>query len=227
MSFQSTQQIERWGTMTADQAAREAAAGRADFFLAREAAAAATATFEEGEDVAPMEEDTEMNARLTAMYQRQFPHRPMRVLIEERPMYTKYNMVGAELYRTSRQQEQVYYGPPRAHSDPVTGTPLDYNHKLVVAQGMDARGRGEFQERLLQLDLEETMRYNRGSVYLATVDPALQRQQIEGMRAFARARAEQSGTRARRSADILFGGEDMLGGQHASRAFLLKEGGRG
>lgn len=205
-----------WAAMPVDAATREAAEGRGDFFQLRQAQVRSEALLPWGEDVATMEEDAEDVARLTSQYQRQFGQRPLRVLIEERPMYTKYNMVGAELYSVPRQQEQVYYGPPRA--DPVTGTPLDYNHKLVVATGLDSRGRGEFQERLQQLDLETTMRYNRGSLYLATVDPALQHEQVRGARAFAQSRMRES---APPSSDA-FGGGPALGGQHASRSFLLR-----
>lgn len=106
--------------------------------------------------------------------ERTFGDRPMRTVLEERPIHTKRNMVGTTFYNVPKQQSQVYYGPGidaqiMAKKD---GTPADLNAKLVVAN----ISKGEFQERLKQLDLEANMYYNRHG-YNGTIDRKMQYEQ--------------------------------------------------
>lgn len=103
--------------------------------------------------------------------QRTFGDRPLRTVLEERPMHTKRNFTGTGFYNPPKQQSQVYYGPSvdtqiEAKKD---GTPADFNAKLVMSN----ISKGEFQERLKQLDLESTMYYNRDG-YHGTIDRKMQ-----------------------------------------------------
>lgn len=110
---------------------------------------------------------------------RTFGDRPLRTVLEERPLHTLRNVVGTGFYNQPKQQSQVYYGPSiddgiEANKD---GTPADYNAKLVTA----TISKGEFEERKKQIDLESTMFYNR-SGYNGTIDPHTQRERDKSFR---------------------------------------------
>ena len=112
--------------------------------------------------------------------QRTFGDRVFRTLLEERPLHTKRNMVGGELYNKAKQQTQVYFGPSidqqiEAKKD---GTIADYNAKLSLAANIN---KIEFVERVKQVDLETNMFYNRYG-YNGTIDRKMQEQLDDSFR---------------------------------------------
>jgi hypothetical protein len=107
--------------------------------------------------------------------QRTFGERPMRTLIEERPIHTKRNFLGSgQFVNPPKVQTQVFYGKTidRDINAKMSGSPADYNAKLSLGTGVS---KIEFTERQKQLDLENTMFYNQTG-YHGTIDPRTQQQ---------------------------------------------------